>query len=71
MRLFPSSLYWKGLSKIYSVEKVCSLGMGFGIPLKEERSRWERRALIVYIIVKEKNSKKFLTGYFHLRLSIT
>ena len=54
-----SSLYQKALSKIYSVEKVRSLGMGEGIPLKSDRNKWERGALMVRIIAKEKNSKKF------------
>ena len=54
-----SSLYQKGLSKIYSVEKVRSVGMGAGIPLKKDRNRWQREALMVRIIAKGKNSKKF------------
>ena len=49
-----SILYQKGLSKISSVEKVSSLGMGEGIPLKKDRNRWEREALKVRIIAKEK-----------------
>ena len=66
-----SSLYQKGFSKIYSVEKVRSLGMGEGIPLKKDRRRWERGALMVRITAKEKNSRKiFLIVYFHLRFSI-
>ena len=59
-----SSLYQKGLSKIYTVEKVRSLGMGEGIPLKSNRNRWERGALIVRIIAKEKNNKKFFLKLF-------
>ena len=35
-----SRLYQKGLSAVCSVEKVCSLGMGEGIPLKRDRNRW-------------------------------
>ena len=54
-----SSLYQKGLSKIYSVEKVRSVGMGAGIPLKKDRNRWQREALMVRIIANGKNSKKF------------
>ena len=34
-----SSLYQKGLSKIYSVEKKRLLGVGEGIPLKKDRNR--------------------------------
>ena len=46
-------------------------GMGEGIPLKKDRNRWERGALMVRIIAKEKSSKKFfLIVYFHLRFSI-
>ena len=41
--------------------------MGERIPLKKGRNRWERRALIVRIIVKEKIVKKFLIVYFHSR----
>ena len=59
-----SSLYQKGLSKIYTVEKVRSLGMGEEIPLKNNRNRWERGALIVRIIAKEKNNKKFFLKLF-------
>ena len=33
--------------------------MGEGIPLKKDRNRWEKGALIVRIMVKEKYSKKF------------
>ena len=62
-----SNLYQKGLSKIYSLEKVRSLRMGERIPLKKGRNRWERRALIVRIIVKEKIVKNFLIVYFHSR----
>ena len=58
-----SSLYQKGLSKIYTIEKVRSLGMGEGIPLKNDRNRWERGALIVRIIAMEKNNKKFFFNY--------
>ena len=47
--------------KLYSPEKVCSLGMEEGISLKKDRNRGERGALMACIIVKEKNSKKFLT----------
>ena len=66
-----SSLYQKGLSKVYSVETVRPLGMGEEIPLKKDRSRWGRGALMVPINAKEKNSKKvFLIVYFHLRFSI-
>ena len=54
-----SSLYQKGLSKIYSLEKVRSLGIREGIPLKNDRNRWERGALMVCIIAKEKNNKSF------------
>ena len=64
-------LYQKGLSKIYSVEKVRLLGMGEEIPLKKARNRRGREALMVPINTKEKNSKKvFLIVYFHLRFSI-
>ena len=59
-----SSLYQKGLSKIYTVENVRSLGMGEGIPLKNNRNRWERGALIVRIIAKEKNNEKFFLKLF-------
>ena len=59
-----SSLYQKGLSKIYTVENVHSLGMGEGIPLKNNRNRWERGALIVRIIAKEKNNEKFFLKLF-------
>ena len=47
--------------KLYSPEKVRSLGMEEGISLKNDRNRGERGALMACIIVKEKNSKKFLT----------
>ena len=58
-------------SKIYSLEKARSLGMGEGVPLKKGRNIWEKRALMVHIIVKVKDSKKFLIVYFHLRFCIT
>ena len=58
-----SSLYQKELSKIYAIEKVRSLGIGEGIPLKNDRNRWERGALIVRIIAMEKNNKKFFFNY--------
>ena len=45
--------------------------MGEGIPLINDRNRWERGALMVRIIVKEKSSEKFLIVYFHLIFSIT
>ena len=45
--------------------------MGEGIPIKRDRNRWQRGALMVRIIVKKENSKKFLIAYFHLRFSIT
>ena len=48
------SLYHKGLSNVYSVEKVRSLGMGDRIPLKKDRIRCGRGALMVSIIAKEK-----------------
>ena len=54
-----SSLYQKGLSKIYSVEKKRLLGVGEGIPPKKDRNRWERGTLMVRIVAKVKNSKKF------------
>ena len=38
-----SSLYHKGLSKIYSIEKVRLLGMGEGIPLKKDKQMGKRR----------------------------
>ena len=66
-----TSLYQKGLSKVFSVEKVRSLGMRKKISLKTYRNRWERGALMVRIIAKEQNSKKvFLIVYFHFRFSI-
>ena len=37
--------------------------MGEGIPLKNDRNRWERGALIVRIIAMEKNNKKFFFNY--------
>ena len=40
-----------------------------GIPLKEESDICGRGAWLVCIIVKGKNSKKFLIVYFHLRLA--
>ena len=44
--------------------------MGERIPLKKDRNRWGRRALMVRIIAKVKNSKKlFLIVYFHKYLS--
>ena len=46
-----------------------SLGMEEGIPLKEESDICGRGALLVCIIVKGKNGKKFLIVYFHLRLA--
>ena len=49
-----SILYHKGLSKICSVEKIGSLGMGEGIPLKKDRNRWQRGVLMVRVIAKEK-----------------
>ena len=61
-----SSLYQEGHSKIYSAEKVCSLRMGEGIPLKKDRNRWERGALLRKKLVKS----FFLIVYFHLRFSI-
>ena len=54
-----SSIYQKGLSKIYSLEKVRSLGIREGIPLKNDRNRWEKGALMVCIIAIEKNSKSY------------
>ena len=45
--------------------------MGEGIPVKKDRIRWERGALVVRIIAKEKNCKNiFLIVYFHLRFGI-
>ena len=44
--------------------------MGEGIPLKKDRNRWERGALMVCTIAKDKNSRKvFLIAYFHLSLA--
>ena len=51
-----SSLYQKGLSKIYSVEKVRSLGMADGILLEKDKNRWGERSTDGCITVKEKNS---------------
>ena len=46
--------------------------MGEGILPKRDRSRWERGALMVRIIAKEKNNRKnFLIVYFHLMFRIT
>ena len=59
-----SSLYQIGLRKIYSLENVRSLGMGERIPLKKDRNRWERGALMICIIAQEKNSKKFFLFIF-------
>ena len=39
----------KGLSKICSVEKVGSPEIGEGIPLKKDRNRWGRGALMLHI----------------------
>ena len=65
-----SSLYHKRLSNVYSVEKVRSLGMRERIPLKKDRIKCERRALMVRTIAKEKNTEKFpLIAYFHLSFS--
>ena len=45
--------------------------MGEGIPLKKNRNRRERGALMVRIMAKEKKYKKvFLIACFHLRFSI-
>ena len=56
---------------MYSFEKVRSLEMGEELPLKKDRNRWGRVALMVPINANEKNSKKvFLIVYYHLRLSI-
>ena len=44
----------KGLSNVYSVEKVRSLGMREGIPLEKDNNRWERGALMLRITAKEK-----------------
>ena len=63
-----SSLYQKGLSKIYTVDKVRSLGMGEGIPLKNDRNRWERGALIVRISAKEKNNNFFFNYLFSFKI---
>ena len=63
-----SSLYHKGLSKIYSLEKVHSLGIREGIPLKNDRNRWKRGALMVCIIVKEKNSKSCFNCLFSFKI---
>ena len=54
-----SSLYQIGFSKIYSAEKVRSLGMGEGIPLKRTKKDGREEDLMVRIIAKEKSSKKF------------
>ena len=55
------SLYQKGhlksyiaFKKLYSLEKVHSLGMEERVSLKKDRNRWERGALMLCIIVKEK-----------------
>ena len=40
--------------------------MGEGIPLKKDRNRWDREALMVRIIAKEKNYK----NVFHLFIFI-
>ena len=37
-----SSLYQKGLSKIHILEKLRSLAIGEGIPLKKDRNKWGR-----------------------------
>ena len=71
MEIRFSSLYQKGLSKIYGVEKVRPLGIREEIPLKKDRNKWGTGALMVPINAKEKNSKKvFFIVYFHLRFSI-
>ena len=45
--------------------------MGEGIPLKKDKSRWERGALMARIVAKEKNGENlFLFVYFDLRFSI-
>ena len=68
MEIGLNSLY-KGISNVYSIEKVSSLGMGEGNPLKRPKT-WERGALMVRIIAKGKYSKKvYLIVYFHLRFS--
>ena len=38
-----NSQYQKGLPNVCSVEKVRSLGIGEGIPLKKDRNRREER----------------------------
>ena len=59
MEIGFSSLHQKGLLESYSLKKVGLLGMGKGIPLKKDRNRWGRGALIVWVIVKEKIVKSF------------
>ena len=58
-----SNLYQKGLSKIYSLEKVRSPGMGEVIPLKKGQKQMgrvsQRGAFVVRVFVKEKNKKSF------------
>ena len=61
----------KDFQKSTFFEKLRSLEMREEIPLKKDINRWEKGALIVRIIVKEENSKKFLIVYFHLRFSVT
>ena len=41
-----------------ALKKYVRLGWGEGIPLKKDRNRWERGALMVRIIAKEINTKK-------------
>ena len=56
-----STLYQKGLSKIYSLEKVRSPGMGEVIPLKKGRNRWEeslREEHLWYVYLLRKKIKK-------------
>ena len=54
-----------------ALKKYVRLGWGEGIPLKKDRNRWERGALMVLIIAREINTKKvFLIVYFHLRFGI-
>ena len=42
--------------------------MGEGIPLKNDRNRWERGALIVRIIAKEKNNNFFFNYLFSFKI---
>ena len=66
-----SVIYNRTFKNLQRSKSAFARDEGEEIPLKKDRNKWERGALMVHIIVKGKNIKKILIVYFHLRFSIT